>query len=100
MEKTENATLPEGEGPQDEEDEARARSLQLGGSGPNLGFVGKYVGFLGEVREELKKVSWPTRKTVVTETIVVIAITVFFTLMITGLDQVFAAVFNKLLFGK
>lgn len=103
MEKTEHTSLPEGEEqqPQDEEDAARAKSLQLGGTGPGLGgFFGKYARFLGEVREELKKVSWPTRKVVVTETIVVLVITIFFTLMITGLDQMFALAFNKLLFGK
>lgn len=103
MEKTEHTSLQEGEEqPQDDEDSARARSLSLGGQGgPGFGrFFGKYAAFLGEVRDEMKKVSWPDRKTVVTETIVVIVITVFFTLMITGLDQVFAVVFNKLLFGK
>ena len=101
MEKTEQTSKQEGEQPaEDEEDSARAKSLQLGGAGPNLGAISKYAGFLGEVRDELKKVSWPTRRTVVTETIVVIVITVFFTLMITGLDQLFSLGFNKLLFGK
>lgn len=83
----------------DEGDDARSRSLQLGG-GPSLGFLGKYTKFLSEVREELRKVTWPTRRMVVTETIVVLVVLVFFTLLITGLDQVFAVVFNKLLFNK
>ncbi len=89
-----------GDGGGDDEDDARARSLQLGGKGPSLGFLGKYAKFLGEVREELRKVTWPTRKMVITETIVVLVVLVFFTLLITGLDQVFAVVFNKLLFNK
>lgn len=94
---------PEGDNtPQDDEDEARLRSLQLGGpklaGGANP--LTKYFTFLGEVREEMKKVTWPTRKMVVTETIVVLLVTVFFTLMITGLDQVFAVAFNAVLFGK
>jgi len=89
-----------GDGGSDDGDDARARSLQLGGSGPNLGFLGKYATFLGEVREEMRKVTWPTRKMVITETIVVLVVLVFFTLLITGLDQVYAVVFNKLLFNK
>lgn len=84
----------------DDGDDARSRSLQLGGKGPNLGFLGKYAKFLLEVREELRKVTWPTRKMVITETIVVLVVLVFFTLLITGLDQVYAVVFNKLLFNK
>lgn len=83
----------------DDEDDARSRSLKLGG-GPSLGFFGKYAKFLLEVREELRKVTWPTRRLVVIETIVVLVVLVFFTLLITGLDQVFAVVFNKLLFNK
>ena len=102
MEKTDKTSLEEGDNtPQDEEDDARARSLQLGG--PKLGGknpLSKYFVFLGEVREEMRKVTWPTRKMVVTETIVVLIVTVFFTLMITGLDQVFAVAFNAALFGK
>ena len=102
MAKTEDfqTDRPQGEEELDERDEARNRSLQLGG-GPGFGKVfGKYATFLGDVREELRKVTWPTRKMVVTETIVVLVVLAFFTLLITGLDQVFAALFNKLLFNK
>lgn len=90
---------PEGE-QADEADDARARSLQLGGGVPGAGIFGKYVTFLGEVRDEMRKVTWPTRKMVVVETIVVIAMTIFFTLLITGMDKVFATIFNWLLFGN
>ncbi len=81
-------------------DAARERSLQLGGGVPGAGIFGKYLAFLGEVREEMRKVTWPTRKMVVTETIVVIIFVIFFTLLITGMDKVFATIFNWLLFGK
>lgn len=93
---------PDEDGLKDEDtDEARAKSLQLGGGGMPAGaFFGKYLTFLGEVREEMRKVTWPTRRTVVIETIVVIVITIFFTLLITGVDKVFATIFNWLLFGK
>jgi preprotein translocase subunit SecE len=96
-----NPEAPEGvEEAIEEEDEARARSLQLGGGGPNLGFLSNYTKFLADVREEMRKVTWPTRKQVVTETVVVLVVLVFFTLLITGLDQVFSIGFNKFLFNK
>jgi preprotein translocase subunit SecE len=84
----------------DDADDARERSLQLGGGVPVGKVFGKYLSFLGEVREEMRKVTWPNRKTVIVETIVVIAITLFFTLLITGMDKVLATVFNWMLFGK
>ena len=88
----------DGEGP-DEGDSARERSLQLGGGVPFTGRLGRYAIFLGEVREEMRKVTWPTRKMVVTETIVVIIFVIFFTCLITGLDEIFSMVFNKVLFN-
>lgn len=81
--------------------DARDRSLQLGGGGIPVGkWLGKYVTFLSEVREEMRKVTWPTRKMVVTETIVVLVVVVFFTIMIVQLDNVFSFIFNAILFGK
>jgi preprotein translocase subunit SecE len=92
-------------GPEDEMPEgsdARSRSLSLGGSGgiPVGNSFGKVFGFLAAVREEMRKVTWPTRKMVVTETFVVVVVVIFFTSMIVGLDRVFAAIFNAVLFGK
>jgi preprotein translocase subunit SecE len=84
----------------DDRDDARQRSLQLGGGIPAGKVVGGYLKFLGDVRDEMGKVTWPTRKQVVTETIVVICVVIVFTLMITGLDHVLAAFFNWFLFGK
>lgn len=84
-------------------DQARQRSLQLGGSGGGLPIgkvFGKYASFLTEVRDELRKVTWPTRKQVVTETAVVLVVVVGFTLLITGLDRVLSLSFNAVLFGK
>jgi preprotein translocase subunit SecE len=74
--------------------------LQLGGGVPGARFFGRYATFLYEVRQELGKVTWPTRKQVVTETIVVLCVVAFFTLLINGVDNVFATFFNWLLFGK
>jgi preprotein translocase subunit SecE len=46
--------------------------------------------FLKEVRNELKKVAWPTRGEVVTYTVVVLVSVTFVTLFVFGLDQGFA----------
>ena len=46
--------------------------------------------FLKEVRQELKKVIWPTRKELVTYTIVVLATVIALTSFVFGLDVVFS----------
>ena len=46
--------------------------------------------FLREVRNELKKVAWPSRNEVATYTVVVLVSTVFVTLFVFGLDYGFA----------
>jgi preprotein translocase subunit SecE len=46
--------------------------------------------FLGEVRGELKKVTWPSRKEVYSTTLVVIATSIFFGFYLWGLDLVFS----------
>ena len=46
--------------------------------------------FLQEVRSELKKVTWPSRKEVSSTTLVVIATSIFFGFYLWGLDLVFS----------
>jgi preprotein translocase subunit SecE len=46
--------------------------------------------FLKEVRQELKKVIWPTRKELVTYTIVVLATVIVLTSFVFGLDVLFS----------
>ena len=46
--------------------------------------------FMREVRGELKKVAWPTKAEVVTSTIVVLMAVIVMTLLIFGMDYVFA----------
>ena len=46
--------------------------------------------FLVEVRSELKKVTWPSRKEVSSTTLVVIATSIFFGFYLWGLDLVFS----------
>ncbi|MDB5098687.1 MAG: SecE/Sec61-gamma subunit of protein translocation complex [Cyanobacteria bacterium RYN_339] len=93
-------TNPDDENP---EDNARSRSLSLGGGstpGVSLGKAGKAFEFLASVREEMRKVTWPTRRMVITESVVVVVFVIFFTCLIVGLDRVFALLFNAILFGK
>jgi len=45
--------------------------------------------FLSEVRNELKRVTWPSQKEVYATTVVVILTSVFFGLYLFALDQVF-----------
>jgi preprotein translocase subunit SecE len=53
--------------------------------------------FLTEVRAELKKVTWPSRKEVYSTTVVVMATTVFFGFYLWGLDIVFSRVLSQVL---
>ncbi len=46
--------------------------------------------FLKEVRQELRKVDWPTRKELVTYTVVVLVTITVLTTFVFGLDYVFA----------
>jgi preprotein translocase subunit SecE len=47
------------------------------------------AGFLSEVRDELKKVVWPTRQEIIRLTVVVIAISLLVGLFLGGLDFMF-----------
>jgi len=53
--------------------------------------------FLTEVRSELKKSTWPSRKEVSSTTLVVIATSIFFGFYLWGLDLVFSRVLSLVL---
>jgi preprotein translocase subunit SecE len=55
--------------------------------------------FLKEVRQELKKVQWPTRKELIGYTIVVFTSVVVLTTYVFGLDYIFSKLVLKL-FGN
>lgn len=57
-----------------------------------LSFVQRTRKYLREVRQELKKVAWPSREELVTYTVVVFSMTTVLTLLIFGMDWGF----NKL----
>lgn len=52
-------------------------------------FSGSPIKFLKEVREELKKVTWPSRKEVIKMTTVVIMVSALVSILISSLDYVF-----------
>jgi preprotein translocase subunit SecE len=52
----------------------------------SLGRFGRFRVFLAEVRNELKRVTWPTRKEVYATTVVVILTSTFFGLYLFTLD--------------
>ncbi len=54
--------------------------------------------FIGEVKAEMRKVAWPSRKEVVNSTIAVLIAVVFMTSLIFGLDYV-SSKFVLFLFG-
>ena len=54
--------------------------------------------FLGEVRSEMRKVAWPSRREVINSTIVVLIAVVFMTALIFGLDYA-SSKFVLFLFG-
>jgi len=55
------------------------------------------IKFLKEVRQELKKVTWPSREDTVKHTLTVIGISVAVALFLGGLDLLFVFLLNKLI---
>jgi preprotein translocase subunit SecE len=55
--------------------------------------------FLREVRSELRKVAWPSRKELISYSLVVLVSVTIITLYITGLDQVFGTLILRI-FGS
>ena len=53
--------------------------------------------FLGEVKAELKKVTWPGKQEVYATTLIIIVTTIFFGFYLWGLDLVFAQLASRIL---
>jgi preprotein translocase subunit SecE len=66
------------------------------GGGGVRGWFDNARTFLAEVRNEMRRVTWPTRKEVYATTVVVILTSAFFGLYLWGLDVLFAWVINTL----
>ncbi len=60
---------------------------------PDLSFIQKIQKYFREVKQELKKVAWPSREELMTYTIVVFGMTTILTGVVFGLDWAF----NKLI---
>jgi preprotein translocase subunit SecE len=52
--------------------------------------------FLAEVRNELKRVTWPSKKEVYATTVVVILTSIFFGVYLWGLDVILSTLVNRL----
>lgn len=67
----------------------------VGPRGP-LGWWGRGREFFDEVRQEMKRVTWPSRREVYATTIVVIVTALFFGLYLFGVDLLLNAVVSQL----
>lgn len=56
---------------------------------------GKLLNYFKEVKSELKKVSWPSRKETVNYTIAVILLSLAFALFLGGVDFILTYLLNK-----
>jgi preprotein translocase subunit SecE len=84
------------------EDERPSRAGEGGGGIASiLSWPGRKLAearaFFSEVRSELKKVTWPSRKEVYSTTLVVIATSILFGFYLWGLDLVFSRVMSLVL---
>ncbi len=58
-------------------------------------FPKQVVQFLKEVRQELKKVTWPTRREIINHTLIVIGASLIVAVFLGGLDFLFGFLLNK-----
>ncbi len=61
-----------------------------------IGKLRKFLNFLGEVRAELKKSTWPTKRETVGTTIVVIILVIFFGFFLFFFDAIFSYIIAKI----
>ena len=66
-----------------------ARQGKKGKKDDGLSFFQRSVKFFREVKQELKKVAWPSREELTTYTIVVFGVTTVLTLLVFGMDWAF-----------
>ena len=55
----------------------------------------KLVSFLKEVKLEMKKVNWPTRKETIKYTLIIIAVSIAVAVFLGGLDYIFTTILNR-----
>lgn len=59
--------------------------------------INKLKNYLSDVRGEMRKVSWPTRKEWVGHTIMVIVVTVVLALILSGFDLLFTGILKNII---
>jgi preprotein translocase subunit SecE len=62
------------------------------------GMIGRFNGFIAEVRREMKKVTWPKREELQDATIVTLVLTLVTSAFIFGVDKIFEVVL-RLVYG-
>lgn len=55
----------------------------------------KIITFLKEVRLEMKKVNWPTKRETIKYTLIVVGVSIAVAIFLGGLDFIFATILNK-----
>jgi len=60
-----------------------------------MNIVSKLTTYLKEVRLEMKKVNWPTRKQTMRYTLIVIGVSLVVAIYLGGLDVIFSTFINK-----
>jgi preprotein translocase subunit SecE len=60
--------------------------------------INRFINYIKETRQELRKVNWPTRSQTVQYTILVIAISIGVALVLGGFDFVYRSLVNKIIF--
>jgi len=58
----------------------------------------KIITFLKEVKTELKKVNWPTKKETIRYTLIVIGVSIIVAIFLGGIDFIFTNLLNKFIF--
>jgi preprotein translocase subunit SecE len=61
-------------------------------------FISKIITFFQEVKTEIKKVNWPTKKETIMYTLIVIAISIVVAIYLGGLDFIFTTILNRFIF--
>jgi len=57
----------------------------------------KLKNYLSDVRAEMRKVQWPTRSEWINHTIMVVIVTVFVALVLSGFDLLFTGILKNLI---
>jgi len=86
-------------------EEERAKKKRSDGARPQkkakkddgLSFVQKMAKYFREVRQELKKVAWPSNEELITYTVVVFGMTTVLTLLVFGMDWGFSKLVRNVL---